>query len=483
MDETYREFIKNGTALYVAKAENITAYSGVNRIKLEIGRFTDARVEAVTVYWDNRTYSQSFYVNKSGITELYVENVSEGSHIFEIVSNDSNGNTSIPVTVTVMVYGESFLSFNLESSITASSTKAKTSVDIVHSSSYYYKHTSLYYKTRTGEERVVNITSDISNINLTDCDHTAGLKYRTVFTPDVACIDEIETPYRQVTPDYIDIQINVEKSEVELMFHKGDAAQLSVSTNSPNFKCEVSVDDAVAEWLGISLEDGVLYVKSVGVNLGATDRIGYINVSSEGVTEQVKVVQKPINPKYGTAYGSEGIIFWQNPLDASEYKIISAEWKNNVMWSTSATATNAVSLDDGESNSNIIRSLSDYGEAYAEYFCESLGEGWRLPCINELQYEFFTSFNGVVYEESTASLPASITEDEKACRDRYNTAMKAISKNGVAFSGNDAGSVYLTNSEYDVNQVYAFRMGNRLSAVASKKNKNFVRCVKVVTIK
>ena len=482
MDETYREFVKDGTALYVAKAENVTAYSGVNRIKLEIGRFTDARVETLTVYWDNRTYSQTFEVNRGGATELYVENVSEGSHIFEIISNDSNGNTSIPVTVTVMVYGESFLSFNLESSITASSTKAKTAIDIVHSSSYYYKYTNIVYRTKTGEDKSLNITSDVSNINLTDCDHTAGLRYRTVFTPDVACIDEISTAFKQMVPDYIDVQINVEKSEVELMFHKGDATQLSVSTNSPNFKCEASVDNAAAEWLGVNLEDDILSVKSIGVNLGATDRVGYINLSSEGVTEQIKVVQKPINPKYGTAYGTEGIIFWQNPLNASEYKIISAEWKNNVVWSASTTATNAVSLEDGESNSNIIRSLSDYGETYAEYFCESLGEGWRLPCINELQYEFFTSFNGVIYEESTAALPTAITDEEKACRDRYNTAMKAISKNGVAFSGTDEGSIYLTNSEVNANQVYAFCMGNRKAAAANKRNKNFVRCVKVVTI-
>ena len=70
MDETYQEFIKDGTALYVAKAENVRAYSGVNRIKLMVDRFTDARVETLTVYWDNRTYEQTFDVNLGGATEI-----------------------------------------------------------------------------------------------------------------------------------------------------------------------------------------------------------------------------------------------------------------------------------------------------------------------------------------------------------------------------------------------------------------------------
>ena len=66
MDATYQEFIKDGTALYVAKAENVVAQPGVNRIKLIVDRFTDARVETMTVYWDNRTYEQTFDVNLGG---------------------------------------------------------------------------------------------------------------------------------------------------------------------------------------------------------------------------------------------------------------------------------------------------------------------------------------------------------------------------------------------------------------------------------
>ena len=66
MDATYQEFIKDGTALYVAKAENVVAQPGVNRIKLTVDRFTDARVETLTVYWDNRTYEQTFDVNLGG---------------------------------------------------------------------------------------------------------------------------------------------------------------------------------------------------------------------------------------------------------------------------------------------------------------------------------------------------------------------------------------------------------------------------------
>ena len=484
MDATYQEFIKDGTALYVAKAENVVAQPGVNRIKLTVDRFTDARVETMTVYWDNRTYEQTFDVNLGGATEIYVENVSEGSHIFEIVTHDSAGNNSIPVTVTVMVYGDSFLSFNSESSISASATAAKTSIDIVHSSSYYYKYLNLLYTTKAGQEKSLDITSDTEKLELTDCDHTAGLRYRTVFSPDEACIDEITTEYRQLAPDYIAIEVYVDKEEVGLQFHKGDVAQVAVSTNSPNFKCTAVADDEASQWLVLSLEDNVLSVKTSEVNLGTSERIGYITVTSEGVSRQIRVVQSPINPKYGTAYGSEGIIFWQNPENKSEYKIISAEWKNSVVWSSNSNATGATSFEDGESNSRTIRAMADYGSTTypAEYFCESLGEGWRLPSMNELQNEFFTSFNGVVYEESTVGLPGAITDAEKACRDRYNTNMKAISRNGVPFSTTDAGQIYLSNTETGADNVYAFRMGNRLAASASKKNRNFVRCVKVVTI-
>ena len=88
----------------------------------------------------------------------------------------------------------------------------------------------------------------------------------------------------------------------------------------------------------------------------------------------------------------------------------------------------------------------------------------------------------MIYEESTAALPGALTDDEKTSRERYNSAIKTISRNGVPFSTTDAGQIYLTSSEVNATQVYAFRMGNRLTAAASKMNKNFVRCVKTVTI-
>ena len=109
MDDVYQEFISDGPVTYLSKLTGVETFAGENKVKFVIPAQTDPRTKGVLVYWDNRTCSIDIPCDPSVTTEFVVENVTEGSHIFELLAHDSKGHNSIAVSKSVASYGEKFL--------------------------------------------------------------------------------------------------------------------------------------------------------------------------------------------------------------------------------------------------------------------------------------------------------------------------------------------------------------------------------------
>ena len=482
MDDVYKEFVSDGPVKYVGKVENVQIFSGFGRVKIQWDPFVDSRVSSATVYWDNRTSRRDYPINPSKATEVYVDSLSEGPHIFEIITHSAGGNNSIPVSITCNVYGQSFMSITDESEITAAilDYKGSTQLQIRHSSSYYYKMMQLEYTGTDGRMKKAVALPEELKIELDDCGANE-ISYRSVFVPDDNCIDSIYTSVRKITPEGMMLQIVTELEEASLPFFKGDTLSFTAHANFEEVPLLYELDASGAGWLSVEYSGGRFHLKTTAINLGAR-RSATLTLSANELSRTLTVYQDAKDPHLGTLYGNEGVVFWRN-ADGS-YKIISGAY-NMMPWSVTATLTGATGTNgytDGESNIDIIKQMQDYGttNTYSVSFCESLGDGWYLPSLKELKGEFFCGYNGTTFDEGTEAKYAAITDDERACRDVYNTAVSSIS--AQPFCDKTNGLYYWANCEVDKNDACYVRFGFKKTGSISKTGSNLARCVKKVSL-
>lgn len=124
MDATYKEFIEDGPIVYIGKVDSLKAYAGRDRVMLEWQRLLDPRAKTAKIFWENRTKSIDVpLTDNSKITQFVVDNLAEGTYVFEVCTYDIHGNSSIMSEVPCVVYGDIYerLLFN---------TKVKTAVFI-----------------------------------------------------------------------------------------------------------------------------------------------------------------------------------------------------------------------------------------------------------------------------------------------------------------------------------------------------------------
>src|SRR5688500_8741707 len=108
MDDTYKEFIKEGEITYAKAADSAIVRAGKNRVEIMLTGL-DPRVSKIKVYWNNKTKSHEASVTSSnGKLNVIIPALEEGAYSFDIYTFDKAGNSSIPKTVIGNVYGDNY---------------------------------------------------------------------------------------------------------------------------------------------------------------------------------------------------------------------------------------------------------------------------------------------------------------------------------------------------------------------------------------
>lgn len=93
--------------------------------------------------------------------------------------------------------------------------------------------------------------------------------------------------------------------------------------------------------------------------------------------------------KIGDLYekdGVKGLIFKLNADGVSGLIVSLEESQTMLAWSTELVVTNATSRKNGAENCAKIMSIADWSSKYPAFvWCDSLGDGWYIPSINELK--------------------------------------------------------------------------------------------------
>jgi len=110
-DDIYQEYVVVGGYTYPAKAINLTASPGENRVVLHWDLPMDPSIRTAKVFWDN--YSDSLSISYSsfpdGHVSVSIDNLEERSYTFDVVNYDEPGNKSLAAELTARPLGDSWL--------------------------------------------------------------------------------------------------------------------------------------------------------------------------------------------------------------------------------------------------------------------------------------------------------------------------------------------------------------------------------------
>ena len=200
-----------------------------------------------------------------------------------------------------------------------------------------------------------------------------------------------------------------------------------------------------------------------------------------------------VSDKLGTLYsenGVSGVIFWVDENQPNAGKIVSGAG-TQIKWGTASTYTWApdIDTDNGAANHEYVLNVEgSSAEAYpAVYYCKNLGDGWRLPTVNEL-HALAKTYYGIVgepeadgtyyttepYMTNAAAFDAVLaqiaTDDPNT---EYDETKIAMSSNSWYWTGQGSSNLKIQRVKFA--QKYAV-------GAAGATNANFVRCVRDVEL-
>lgn len=112
--DDYKKYASDGEIIYLQRAYSVKTYPGKNKIQLE-WVLVDPKVTSCKVLYDQGGIQEEIYIEippfqnrESDTVRIVISDLEEATYSFKIISYDNLGNTSIPVEVEELVYGEKY---------------------------------------------------------------------------------------------------------------------------------------------------------------------------------------------------------------------------------------------------------------------------------------------------------------------------------------------------------------------------------------
>lgn len=203
MEDTYWDFVKDGEAIYVSKADSLKVMGGRNRAELSWLLISDPKVDQYTVYWNNKRDSLSGGLEKTTSVDtvrITVENLEEKTHEFEVVIFDKFRNRSVPSRIISEVYGDRYQRSLLNRSYSSYELIGVDSVilhwsppeeDLLYSMITYDTH----------RDSTISLTIDRTSSMDTLFNYPVGSSFEMIsaFLPDTTALDTFYTDSETIT--------------------------------------------------------------------------------------------------------------------------------------------------------------------------------------------------------------------------------------------------------------------------------------------
>lgn len=200
MDEEYKEFLKPET-IYVGTADSLKIFPGNGRLIINF-ELTDPSITKTVFYWNNKSDSMEMDISMEKTKEIIntkIENLTEGTYSFNVITYDSKGNSSITKTVVGRVYGDKYASSLLDTPIKGAyvNDKDPTKVDINWGNPDDSAiGMEIFYTNSSDEEVFLYCPVQYKDTILVDRKESTNLRYRTLFLPEENAIDTFYTEFK-----------------------------------------------------------------------------------------------------------------------------------------------------------------------------------------------------------------------------------------------------------------------------------------------
>lgn len=205
MMEFHQDYIKNGEIVYLSKVDSIVSYPGKNRIQLS-GYLKNAyNVNKVIVYWDNRADSMIFDYSKTKDLDslnLVIPNLQEKSYIFDLYTRNSDGNSSIKVSIAGTAYGNLFRSALAARTSNGFKYEKNQLKALFLTADPLERGTLITYTTVDEGEKTLILSPDSSSITLVNRKPGTPYSYQSVYVPEMAAIDTFYSAKTSATIAY-----------------------------------------------------------------------------------------------------------------------------------------------------------------------------------------------------------------------------------------------------------------------------------------
>lgn len=191
MNDIQEEFASPTEQVYLGKVDSIKFYSGFRRAKITWYIGSDPKIDRTIIYWNMRKDSlvKEFVRSTPGVQKdsVILENLPEGSTLFEFRNVNDEGQTSLYSSATVTAWGVQFgeglrarklqaFDFSYEESIYNLTLSPSSDGDNVLFS-------EIVYTDKLGKEHAMRIEREESDVSLTNFPDGGEFKFRTVFFP------------------------------------------------------------------------------------------------------------------------------------------------------------------------------------------------------------------------------------------------------------------------------------------------------------
>lgn len=189
MNEIQREYADREERVYLGKVDSLEAMPGFGRAKITWYVTADPKIEQTIIYWNQREDSivKDFNRTAPGIQKdsIIIENLPEGSTLFEFRNVNSKGESSLFSSVAVTAWGGNF----------AEGLRARrlTSTVFDYADSEFYlelspaalgdsvAYSQIIYTDNEGIEKTLRIDREVNDTILTGFSDGAEFRFRNIF--------------------------------------------------------------------------------------------------------------------------------------------------------------------------------------------------------------------------------------------------------------------------------------------------------------
>lgn len=189
MNEIQKEFADREEQVYLGKVDTIRSVPGFGKVKLTWYLGSDPKIEQTIIYWNERQDSIVKNVNRTSSNlmrdSIIIENLPEGSTLFEFRNVNSRGESSLFTSATATVWGKTFAEglrvrritkkvFNYEQSEYLLTLSASPTTDSV-------VYSQIIYTDNKGAEKSIRIEKESNEVMLPNFSDGAKFQFRNIF--------------------------------------------------------------------------------------------------------------------------------------------------------------------------------------------------------------------------------------------------------------------------------------------------------------